>query len=281
LPYVFVGPALFLLGAYLVFPAVRTIWISFMDARSRNFVGLENYIYAFTEPDIQIAFRNNLLWLVFVTGFSVTLGLIIAVLVDRIRYESVAKSFIFLPLVISAVGASAIWRFMYAYAPPGAPQVGLLNAMVVWLGGEPVPWLINRSVNNFALIAIMIWMQTGFCMVIFSAALKGVPAEIVEAARIDGANEVQIFFRILIPSIQGTIITVATTVLVAVLKVFDIVFVMTSGQFGTEVIANRMYSEMFRFRNFGHGSALAVILLIAVLPIMIINVRNLRQQRSL
>jgi alpha-glucoside transport system permease protein len=186
-----------------------------------------------------------------------------------------------LPLVISAVGASAIWRFMYAYAPPGAPQVGLLNAMVVWLGGEPVPWLINRSVNNFALIAIMIWMQTGFCMVIFSAALKGVPAEIVEAARIDGANEVQIFFRILIPSIQGTIITVATTVLVAVLKVFDIVFVMTSGQFGTEVIANRMYSEMFRFRNFGHGSALAVILLIAVLPIMIINVRNLRQQRSL
>jgi alpha-glucoside transport system permease protein len=183
--------------------------------------------------------------------------------------------------VISFVGASVIWRFVYAYSPPARPQIGLLNAIVVALGGEPIGWLIERPMNNFALIAIMIWMQTGFAMVILSAALKAVPDETIEAARIDGASEIQMFFKIIIPQIQTTIITVGTAILIGVLRVFDIVYVMTSGQFDTEVIANRMYAEMFRFRNFGHGSALAAILLLAVIPIMVINIRNLRRQRSI
>ncbi len=279
-PFIFVGPAILLLVTYLVYPALNTIYISFFDNKSVKFVGLENYTFAFTEPDIQIAFRNNVLWIVTVTAFSVALGLLVAVLVDKIKQEAMAKSFIFLPMAISFVGASVIWRFIYAYAPPARPQIGLLNAIVVTLGYDSVGWLIERPMNNFALIAIMIWLQTGFAMVILSAALKGVPQEMIEAAHIDGASEIQTFFRIIIPQIRGTIITVATTIFIAVLKVFDVVFVMTSGQFDTEVIANRMYAEMFRFRNFGHGSALAVILLLAVIPVMIINVHNLRQQRS-
>ncbi len=280
-PYVFVGPALLLLFIYLVYPAINTTYISFFDARSENFVGLQNYTFIFTEPDVAIVFRNNFLWLTLVTSLSVALGLLIAVLVDRVKYEAVAKSFIFLPLAISFVGASVIWRFVYAYAPPNRPQVGLLNALMVTLEAEPVGWFIERSINNFALMIIMIWLETGFCMVILSAALKAVPTEMIEAARIDGANELQLFFRIIIPQIRGTIVTVATTVLIAVLKVFDIVYVMTNGQFDTQVIANRMYTEMFKFRNYGHGSALALILLVAVIPVMVVNIRNLHRQRSL
>ena len=280
-PYIFIGPAVVLLIVYLVYPAINTIYLSFLDARSDNFVGLENYVFAFTDENMHIAFRNNILWLVLGTGGAVGLGLIIAVLVDRLkRGEAIAKSFIFLPMAISLVGASVIWRFVYAFQPAGRPQTGLLNAIVVSLGGEPVGWLIERSFNNYALIVIMIWLMTGFAMVVLSAALKGIPSEIIEAARIDGASEVQLFFRIIIPSLRGPIITVATTIAIAILKVFDIVFVMTSGQFDTEVIANRMYAEMFRFRNFGRGSTLAVILLIAVVPIMVVNVRNLLRSRS-
>ena len=279
-PWVFLTPALIILVIYLLYPAINTIYISFFDARSDNYVGLENYKFAFTDPNILIAFRNNILWITLVTFFSVSIGLIFAFLVDRVRYEALAKSLIFLPLAISFVGASVIWRFIYAFAPAGRSQIGLLNAIVVQFGGEPVGWLIEKSFNNYALIVIMIWLQTGFAMVILSAAIKGVPIETIEAARIDGASALQLFFRVIIPQIRGTIITVATTILIGVLKVFDVVFVMTSGQFDTEVIANRMYQEMFRFRNFGHGSALAVILLVAVIPVMIINIRNLRQQRG-
>jgi alpha-glucoside transport system permease protein len=201
-------------------------------------------------------------------------------MVDRIgRWEPVAKSIIFLPMAISAVGASVIWRFVYYFQPANRPQTGLLNAIVTSLGGDPVGWLVWRPWNNLFLIVIMIWLLTGFCMVIISAAVKGVPDELLEAARIDGANEITIFFRVIIPTIRGTLIVVATTVLIMVLKVFDIVFVMTSGQFGTEVIANRMYAEMFKFRHFGRGSALAVILLVAVVPVMIANIRNMRENR--
>jgi alpha-glucoside transport system permease protein len=208
------------------------------------------------------------------------LGLIVAVLVDRIRGEAVAKSIIFLPMAISAVGASVIWRFIYSFQPANRPQIGLLNAVFVALGGEPQGWLILQPWNNFFLIIIMIWILVGFAMVILSAAVKGVPGELLEAARIDGASEFQIFFRVIIPYIRGTIITIATTVLIMVLKVFDIVFVMTSGQFNTEVIANRMFAEMFTFRNFGRASAIAVVLLVAVIPVMIYNVRGMRESRS-
>ncbi len=276
--WVFVGPALALLLIYLVYPTLQTIYLSFMDARGDSFVGLDNYAFAVTDKTMRSAFVNNIYWLVGVTVFSVVLGLVIAVMLDRVRYEAFAKSLIFLPMVISFVGASVIWKFIYAYQPPGRPQIGLLNAVVTGLGGQPVGWLIDRQFNTFALIAIMIWLQTGFCMIILSAALKAIPGEIMDAARIDGAGELEVFFYIIIPALKTTIITVGTTVLIAVLKVFDIVYVMTNGQHNTEVIANRMYAEMFRFRNFGHGSALAVILLIAVLPVMIANVRAFRRQ---
>ena len=271
-PFVFVGPALVILTVYLIYPAVRTIYFSFMGPRSEEFVGLENYAFALTSSDMLIALRNNVLWLVFVTGFVVSLGLIIAVLVDRIgRWEPVAKSLIFLPMAISAVGASVIWRFVYSFQPIQRPQIGLLNAVYTALGGDPQGWLILKPWNNFFLIAIMIW--------ILNAAIKGVPGELLEASSIDGASEIRIFFGVIIPYIRGTIITISTTVLIMVLKVFDIVFVMTAGQHETEVIANRMYREMFTYGNFGHSSALAVVLLVAVIPVMIYNVRSLEQSR--
>jgi len=279
-PYVFVGPAMVILGIYLVYPAIRSVYLSFFNANSTVFVGLENYIFALTDPGMLIVLRNNIMWLVFVTSFVVSMGLVISVMVDRVRWESVAKSIIFLPMAISAVGASVIWKFVYSFQPISRPQIGLLNAILVALGGEPQGWLIMMPWNNFFLMFIMIWLLTGFAMVVLSSAIKGVPSELLEAARIDGANEIHIFFRVIVPYIRGTIITITTTVIIMVLKVFDIVFVMTSGQFETQVIANRMFQEMFTFRNAGRASALAIILLIAVTPVMIYNVRNMRAGRS-
>ena len=281
LPWIYLAPALLLLSAYLLLPTLNTIYLSFLDQRSQNFVGLDNYIFAFTDTTMLVAFRNNILWLVLVTSFTVALGLIIAVLVDRVRYESFVKALIFLPLAISFVGASVIWRFMYAFRPAGTPQIGLLNGIITSLGFEPIGWLVERSLNNFALIAIMIWLQTGFCTILFSAAVKGIPKDIIEAARMDGASEWQIFWKIIIPMIRATIAVVATTVVIMVLKVFDIVWVMTNGNQGTEVIASRMLKEMFNFRNFGRGSAIAVILLLAIVPVIIANIRRFQQQEKL
>lgn len=241
-------------------------------------LGLQNYAFAFTDPAMLTAFRNNITWLLVGTAGSVIIGLLVATMVDRVKREALAKSFIFMPLAISFVGASVIWRFVYAWQPPGREQIGLLNAVVTRLGIDPIPWLIEPPLNTYALILIMVWLQTGFCMVILSAALKGIPNEYIEAARIDGATERQIFFGIVIPMIRGALITVTTTVFIAILKVFDIVYVMTNGKFETEVIANRMFVEMFNFRNFGRASALAVVLLLVVLPIMLLNIRNLRRQ---
>lgn len=279
-PFVFVGPALVILTVYLVYPVALTVYLSFFGPRSEEFVGLANYAFALTSDDMLLALRNNVLWLIFVTSFVVSLGLIIAVLVDRIgRWEPIAKSLVFLPMAISAVGASIIWKFVYSFQPIQRPQIGLLNAIFTALGGDPQGWLILKPWNNFFLIVIMIWILTGFAMVVLSAAIKGVPGELLEAARIDGASEIRIFLGVIVPYIRGTLITISTTILIMVLKVFDIVFVMTGGQFDTEVIANRMYREMFTFGNFGHSSALAVILLVAVIPIMIYNVRSLEQSR--
>jgi alpha-glucoside transport system permease protein len=195
-----------------------------------------------------------------------------------VKREALAKTFVFLPLAISMVGASVIWRFVYAWRPEGQEQIGVLNAVVTGFGGEPRPWLQTVPINTLALIVIMIWLQTGFAMVVLSAALKGVPVELIEAARIDGANERQVFFRIVLPMIRGTIVTVATVIAIAVLKVFDIVYVMTGGQFDTEVVANRMFTEMFTFRNFGRASAIAVVLFVMVVPFIVLNVRNLRRR---
>ncbi len=279
-PYVFVGPALAILSWYLLLPTVRTLYTSFFDARSVRFVGLANYVYAFTEPKMLESFRNNLLWLVFGTGLSVTFGLLVAILADRSKFETIAKSLIFLPMAISFVGAGVIWRFIYFYKPPTQEQIGLLNAILVGLGGEPQAWLTLRPWNNLFLIAILIWLQTGYAMVLLSAALKGVPEELLEAGRIDGASEVQIFFNILIPYIQGTIVTVSTTILILTLKIFDIVFVMTNGNYGTEVIASQQYKQMFKFQHFGRGSAIAIVLLIAVIPVMWYNLKQFGEQEA-
>jgi alpha-glucoside transport system permease protein len=276
-PWVFVLPAAALLGFYLVFPIVRTLIISVTD-RPEGTALLENYGWAFTQPDNVIAMRNNVVWLVLGTGGSVLIGLAFATLVDRVRREALAKSFVSLPLAISMVGAAVVWRFMYYWRPPGQPQIGFLNAIITGLGGEPFPFVQTPPVNTLALIVIMVWLQVGFAMVVLSAAIKGVSTDLLEAARIDGAGELQIFRRIVVPSIRGSIITVATTVAIAILKVFDIVFVTTGGNFDTDVVANRMFDEMIRFRNNGKASALAAILFLAVVPIMVINIRNLRRQ---
>jgi alpha-glucoside transport system permease protein len=278
-PFVFIGPGLIMLSWFLAVPVVRTLYQSFFDRTSTNFVGFANYAYAFTAPSMQESFRNNLLWMIVGTSLSVVFGLLIAVLADRSSFESIAKALIFLPMAISFVGAGIIWKFVYALSP-GDQQIGLLNAIVTGLGGEAQGWLVERPWNNFFLIIIMVWLQTGFAMVLLSAALKGVPGELLEAARIDGANEFQIFFRVIIPTIQGTIVTVATTILIATLKIFDIVFVMTNGNFGTEVMASQQYKQMFRFSDFGRGSAVAIILLIAVIPVMIYNLRQFRERRA-
>jgi alpha-glucoside transport system permease protein len=210
----------------------------------------------------------------------VVLGLLFAGLFDRIKREALAKVFVFLPLAISMVGAAVIWRFMYYWKPAGEEQTGLLNAVIAGVGGTPRQWLqvSDPPVNTLLLIVIMIWLQTGFAMVVLSAALKGVSAEILEAARMDGANERQVFARIVVPIIRGTILAVATTVAIAILKVFDIVYVMTGGRHESEVLANRMFAEMFTYGNFGRAAAIAVILFLAVVPIMVVNVRNLRRQ---
>ena len=279
-PYAFVGPALVILGWFLFLPTIRTLYASFFDATTTNFVGLDNYVFAFTDTRMVESFRNNLIWLVVGTGMSVIFGTLVAVLADRSKFEVAAKSLIFLPMAISFVGAGVIWRFIYAYRPPGAEQIGLLNAILTAVGGQPQAWLTISPWNNLFMVAILIWLQTGYAMVLISAALKGVPEELLEAARIDGANEIKIFFRILLPSIQQTIITVATTIIILTLKIFDIVFVMTNGNFGTEVMASQQYKQMFRFQHFGRGSSVAIVLLIAVIPVMWYNLRQFGEKEA-
>lgn len=280
-PYIFAGPAVALLASFLAVPTLLTLYQSFFDSRSINFVGFDNYIAVFTDATLLRAFRNNLLWLVLGTTICVTMGLLIAVLADRSKFETVAKSLIFMPLAISFVGAGIIFRFVYAYAPAGEPQIGLFNAIATGLGGAPQSYLTqNPPWNNLYLVLVMVWMYTGFSMVIFSAALKGVPDDIVEAARIDGATEIQAFFRVIIPYIKGTIITVSTTTAIFTLKIFDVVRVMTGGQYGTEVVATEFFNQFFQSRNFGRGSAIAMVLFIAVLPVMYYNIRQLRKQEG-
>ena len=276
-PYVFVGPAVVVLSIFLLAPAVGTIIQSFTEVPEGE-GPLYNYVQAFTDPALQIALRNNAIWLILAPVGALLIGLAFAGLVDRVKRESLAKSFIFIPLCISGAGVAVIWKFIYEWKPEGQPQIGILNAIVTAFGGEPVPWLQEIPTNTLALIVAFVWIQTGFAMVILSAAIKGVPVELMEAARIDGAGEFQTFLRIVLPSIRGSVITVFTVTAIAVLKVFDIVYVTTNGNFETDVIANRMFNEMFRFRNFGFATGLAVILLVAVIPIMVINVRNLRRQ---
>lgn len=282
-PFAFVGPAVVLLTIFLVYPAINTVVLSLQDQRSENFVGLDNYTAVFSNSDTLVALRNSIVWVIVVPLASVVIGLAFAVLSDRLgrKTEALSKTFIFMPMAISFVGASIVWRFIYNFRPEGfGEQIGLLNGIFTGLGAEPVAWLLQEPWNNFYLMVILIWLQTGFAMVVLSAAIKSVPEDIIEAARIDGATEVQVFRRITIPSIQSTIVVVATTVIITVWKVFDIVFVMTGGRFDTSVVAERMVTEFFTFRNNGTGAALAVILLVAIIPLMVVNVKRFKEQEE-
>ncbi len=281
-PFVFVGPGLAILTWFLALPTLRTLVLSLMNETSARFIGLDNYIFAFTDRIMLEAFRNNLLWMIVGTFFCVSLGLLIAVLADRSRFESFYKAIIFLPMAISFVGAGVIWKFVYAYKGTGSgiSETGLINAIIIALGGQPQSWLTTPPWNNFFLIVIMIWLQTGFAMVVISSAIKGIPAELLEAARVDGATEVQVFFRIIIPTIQGTLLTVTTTIVIFSLKLFDIVRVMTGGNNGTNVIANEFYIERFTYGNAGRASAIAIVLLITTIPVMIYNLRQFRERRA-
>jgi alpha-glucoside transport system permease protein len=276
--WLWIGPAVAFVVVFLLYPVFDTLRTSFLNFDSTQFVGLDNFRHIFTDSSMLIVLRNNLLWLILGTALTVGLGLIIAVLVDRVRIESIAKAAIFIPMAISFVGAGVIWKFVYDYAASGQ-QIGLLNAVITRLGGQPQAWLINGG-NNLALIIVYVWMWTGFCMVILSAALKGVPSDILEAARVDGASEISIFFRIIVPMISPTIAVVATTMIINLLKIFDIVYVMTGGNYGTDVIAVEFYNQMFQFNDNGLASALAVILLVAIVPIMIFNIRRFRIQEE-
>ena len=286
-PWMFVGPALLLIGFFLVYPTVMTVARSFFGRGATlfgprvEFVGLTNWKYVFTNQVMLTSLRNNALWAILFTSCTVGFGLALAVLLDRVRYEKIAKSVIFIPAAISMVGASIIWKFVYAYKPATLAQIGILNAIVVALGGEPVGWLIQRPwINNLCLIVVGIWVWTGFCMVIFSAAYKNIPKQLLEAARIDGANEWRVFRNVILPLLGPTAAVVATTMLVQVLKIFDIIYVMTNGNYSTEVIANRMYKEMFNYFNYGRASAIAVVLLILIVPFMILNIRRFVAQEG-
>ena len=281
-PFVFVGPAVAIMGWFLAIPVVRSLIASFRNNLGTEWVGLENYVFAFTDPRMLETFRNNMLWLVFGTGFSVGLGLLIAVLADRSKFEVIYKSIIFTPMAISFVGAGVIWKFVYTYKGTGfgIQEIGLLNAILIALGGTPQPWLTLAPWNNFLLIVIMIWLQTGYAMVILSSAIKGVPAELLEAARIDGASEVRAFFNITIPYIKGTLITVITTIVIFSLKTFDVVRVMTGGNNSTNVIANEFYLQMFTYNHAGRASAIAIVLLLLVTPVIINNLRQFNKERK-
>jgi len=283
-PYAFIGPAVVMIGIFLVYPAVRTFILSFANAQSTAWVGLENYTDLLGSSDFRLTLVNTLLWIAVVPALTVAFGLGVAVLADRLgpQAEKLTKSTIFLPMAISGVGAATIWRFVYETRPEGEPQIGLQNAIVTALGFDPVAWLQldTLKVNSFLLMVILIWAQVGFSMVLLSAAVKGVPEETLEAARIDGANERQIFFRVITPQIWGTIITVFITVLISVLKIFDVVYVMTNGNFNTDVIAVRFFNELFRNGDNGRAAAIVVMLMIAVLPVIVYQVRHFRAEEA-
>jgi alpha-glucoside transport system permease protein len=280
-PYVFVGPALAVVGLFLVYPTVQTVFASFANRDTTAWVGLDNYLSLLRDENFYEVLINNLLWIIVVPAGSVIIGLLVAVLADRLpaRSEKITKSLIFLPMAISFVGASTIWRFVYD-ARPGENPIGLLNAIWTSLGFENVVWLQLSSfnVNDMLLMVIMVWLQAGFAMVLLSAAIKNVPEDTLEAARIDGANEVQIFFRVVVPQIWATVLVVFTTILILVMKVFDIVYVMTNGAFQTQVIGNLFYTQLFEFGDAGRSAAIVVVLMIAVIPVMIYQVRRFRAE---
>lgn len=279
-PWLFMGPAILALGLYLAYPVVATFWLSLHDRvpGGLEFVGLQNYGQMFAEAKFREAILNNFLWLLVVPAASTAFGLIAAQLTDRISWGNIAKSLIFMPMAISFVGASVIWKLIYDARPEGTGQIGVLNAIVTWFGGEPQQWLTIQPWNSFMLMIVLVWIQTGFAMVILGAALRGIPEETVEAAILDGASPWQIFFKIKVPQIMPTIVVVWTTITLVVLKVFDIVLAMTNGQWETQVLANYMYDKLFRAFDWGVGSAAAMIIMLLVSPILVWNVYSARKE---
>lgn len=289
-PWLYALPALIIIAVFIIYPTVNTGYLSFLDRTSDGPASddcitgepcwgiFENYRYALTNPDMTTALRNNALWLLIMVPGTVAIGLAIAVLADRVKYEAFAKSLIFMPMAISFIGAGVIWRFMYAIETGTGKQWGLLNALLVGVGADPVPFISTRGLNNLALMAVGIWLWAGFSMTILSAALKALPGEVLEAARVDGANEWQVFWRVMMPMILPTVTVVTTTMIIIVLKIFDIVFVMTNGNFGTEVIANRMFNLIVT--DTGRSMAIAVLLLVLTIPVMYYNVRRFREQEA-
>ncbi|MEZ0395485.1 MAG: sugar ABC transporter permease [Anaerolineales bacterium] len=290
-PWLYLLPALVIMFIFIVYPTFNTIYLSFLDKASTRPASVncvegqscwgvfENYHYALTNPEMVTALRNNARWLVLMVPGTVLCGLLFAVLADRVRYESVAKSILFMPMAISFIGAGIIWRFVYYIETGSGEQIGLLNAILVSLGRQPVAFLSNPAINNYALMLVGVWLWAGFCMTILSAAIKGLPSEVLEAARVDGASEWQLFFQIMLPMIMPTLAVVTTTMVINVLKIFDIVFVMTGGNFGTEVIANRMFTLIVT--DTGRSMAIAVVLILLTVPIMIFNVYRFRKQEEM
>ena len=280
-PWLWLGPAVSLLGLFLVYPTVQTAYLSFLDSASARPVGLANYQQLLTDPSMGLALRNSLTWVVVFPLITVVLGLAIALLADRVPYDGAARGVVFLPMAVSFVAAGVVWKLMFDYRPSTLEQTGLVNAVLMRLvpGFEPQASLVNGPpLNTLALIVAAAWVWTGFCTVVLSAALKGVPAELLEAARVDGASELQVVRHVVLPSLAPAIVVVVTTMIIFALKAFDIVYVMTSGNYGTEVIASRMYREMFNVRDFGRASAVAVMLLLAITPAMLLNIRRFRQE---
>lgn len=303
IPWFYLAPAIIVMAFFIVYPMINTVALSFTDRRGVNPVAqtclegqpcwgpFENYRYALT-AEINFSsfpafwntfwrssYGNNIKWVVFMVSGTVIIGLLMAVLADRVKYEALAKSIIFLPMAISFVGAGVIWGFVYEFRSTGA-QVGLLNAIITALGGRPVAFLVTPGINTFMLIVVGVWIWTGFCMTILAAALRNVPTEMLEAARVDGASEWSVFSRIMIPTILPTITVVITTMVINVLKLFDLVYVMTGGNYGTEVIANRMYSEMYVNFHTGRGTAVAVVLIVLIIPFVYFNIRRFLEQEA-
>ena len=278
-PWLFLLPALIALGLYLAYPVFATFWLSLHDNGGTGWVGLQNYQEMLAEPKFWESMKNNMLWLLVVPALSTAFGLLAAQLTDRIGWGNLAKSLIFMPMAISFVGASVIWKLIYDARPAGQDQIGILNAIYIWFGGtEPLQWLQIPFWNSLFLMAVLVWIQAGFAMVILSAALRGIPEETIEAAILDGANPFQIFFKIKVPQIAGTIVVVWTTITITVLKVFDIVLAMTNGQWETQVLANYMFDKLFRASDWGVGSASAMVIMLLVTPILVWNVRNARKE---
>jgi alpha-glucoside transport system permease protein len=291
-PWLYLLPALVVMTTFIAYPALNTAFLSLRNDPSTDWATanclpgrpcwgvFENYRYALTEPIMRQALLNNLIWIVVMVSGTVALGLLIAVLADRVRYQALAKAIVFMPMAISFVGAGVIWKFVYDYRP-GATQIGALNALIQALGGQPMSWLSTPVVNTLALIVVGIWIWTGFCMTILAAALRSVPDDIIEAARVDGASEWRVFWGITVPIILPTITVVVTTMVINVLKIFDIVYVMTGGNYGTEVIANRMYQEQYSANHTGRAAAIAVLLIALIVPAMLFNIRRFREQEAI